>query len=413
MNIPEMQFRSISTLLIQRIVGLAAVSFMLLGGMHAWFEYHRTKEHFERSMQMMAVNSEQNLANAIWDIDRDVVNKHVLWLSGLPEIAYVKVHAQITGQSFEAGEEMPSTPATVALPIMPPDGQAMPLGRLELWSDSSFFFKLMAESTLRILLGYVLLTLSICLLVAWVMRRELRKPLSQIARFAAALKPNELGTPLKLERPLRKQSDEIDLVIQGFAQLQGDLRRYIDNLDQLVADRTQKLQLLVEEVQRLSMMDALTGAFNRRALEERLPAEIERSLRYERPLSVVFVDIDHFKSINDTYGHGVGDAVLREVAARLHSQLRSQVDWLARYGGEEFLVVMPETRVDDAGEIATRLAQRLRGQKVNVQGHDLSITASFGVAQLKDWETQSALLERADQMLYEAKHAGRDCVKVG
>jgi PleD family two-component response regulator len=95
-------------------------------------------------------------------------------------------------------------------------------------------------------------------------------------------------------------------------QLQGDVRSHIDNLDGLVADRTQKLEVLVDEVKRLSLTDALTGCFNRRALDERLPSELERSLRYGRPLSLVFVDIDHFKAINDQHGHGVGDIVLRK-----------------------------------------------------------------------------------------------------
>ena len=244
------------------------------------------------------------------------------------------------------------------------------------------------------------------------MQRELRWPLSQIARFAAALKPNELATPLQLQRPQRRQSDEIDLVIRGFHQLQEDLRSYIDNLDQLVVDRTQKLELLVEEVKNLSLMDALTGCYNRRALDERLPAEQERSQRYARPLSVVFVDIDHFKSINDQYGHGVGDEVLREVAVSLQTSLRSQVDWVARYGGEEFLVVMPETDVHSALESTQRLAEGIRNCTIAVQGAALHVSASFGIAQLRKGETMKTLLARADEMLYLAKKEGRDCARM-
>ncbi|MEG0121359.1 MAG: GGDEF domain-containing protein, partial [Pseudomonas sp.] len=190
-------------------------------------------------------------------------------------------------------------------------------------------------------------------------------------------------------------------VIQGFQQLQEDLRRYIDNLDQLVADRTQKLEVLVEEVQRLSRMDALTGCFNRRALDERLPAEIERGLRYGRPLSLVFVDIDHFKRINDTHGHGVGDMVLREVVQRLQSHLRNQVDWAARYGGEEFLLVMPETTAQEALDIALRLAERVRAEPVLAQGLTLQVTASFGIAQMRDGESMQDVLGRADATLYQ------------
>src|SRR5690606_22543076 len=112
--------------------------------------------------------------------------------------------------------------------------------------------------------------------------------------------------------------------------------------DQTVEERTRQLNDLVNEIQRLSITDALTGCYNRRLIEQRLPAEMERSRRYRRPLAVVFVDIDHFKPINDRWGHAAGDEVLREIGRRLLGAVRSQIDWIARYGGEEFLIVLPE-----------------------------------------------------------------------
>lgn len=406
------RFRSISTLLIQRIVLLAVACLMVLGGVHAWVEWQHEQQNFERSMRRLADNSMRSLATSLWDIDANAVRNQVAWVAALPEVAHVHVRVNATGEKFMAGRDTMQTPPTLSLQIMPPDGQSTPLGVLEIWSDTRYALSVMAQSTLRVVFGYVLFTVLICLMVAWVMRRELRQPLSQIARFAASLKPNELATPLRLQRPRRGQPDEIDMVIQGFQQLQQDLHRYIHNLDELVADRTQKLEVLVDEVKRLSLMDALTGCFNRRALDERLPPEIERSRRYGRPLSVVFVDIDRFKSINDQHGHGVGDAVLREVAGRLQSHLRGQVDWVARYGGEEFLVVMPETAAHDALDSAMRLADCLRSAPVVTQGMDLQLTASFGIAQLREGESVKALLQRADAMLYRAKAEGRDCARM-
>ncbi|MEG2046819.1 MAG: diguanylate cyclase [Comamonas sp.] len=406
------RFRSISTLLIQRIIWLSIGCLLVLGGLHAWVEFRHEQQNFERSMRMLADNSMRNLSMALWDIDPKAVREQVNWMGALPEVAHVQVKVQATGERFMNGQDVKNVPATVSVQIMPPDGQAIPLGVLEIWADPQYFLSIMAQSTLRVTFGYALFTLLICAMVAWVMRRELRQPLSQIARFAAGLKPNELATPLRLHRPHREQSDEIDLVIQGFQQLQGDLRSYIDNLDQLVADRTQKLEVLVDEVKRLSLMDALTGCFNRRALDERLPSELERSLRYDRPMSLVFVDIDHFKAINDQHGHGVGDIVLREVASRLQSHLRSQVDWVARYGGEEFLVVMPETTVQEALESSQRLADVVRTKPVLAQGMALQVTASFGIAQLREGETLHSLLERADSMLYQAKADGRNCARM-
>ena len=405
-----MRFRSISTLLIQRIVWLSLGCLLVLGGLHVWMDLRHERQNFERDMRRLADNGMRTLSMALWDIDHQAVRQQVDWMGGLPEVGHVHVKALTTGEKFMSGQAMQTTPATVSVQIMPPDGQNIPLGVLEIWADPRYFVQLMLRSSLRVATGYTLFTLLICAMVAWVMRRELRVPLSQIARFAAGLKPNELATPLHLQRPARDRTDEIDQVIQGFQQLQEDLRRYIDNLDQLVADRTHKLEVLVEEVKRLSLMDALTGSFNRRALDERLPAEIERCLRYGRPLSLVFVDIDHFKRINDQHGHGVGDIVLRAVAQRLHGHLRSQVDWVARYGGEEFLLVMPETTLQEAGETAHRLAQQVRSEPVLAQGLALQVTASFGVAQMREGETMQDVLGRADSLLYRAKSEGRDRV---
>lgn len=408
----HLRFRSISTLLIHRIVWLALGCLLVLGGLHAWVEFRHEQQNFERSMRMLADNSMRMLSNSLWDIDPKAVREQVAWMAALPEVSHVQVQVQATGEKYAAGPPVNNTPATVSVRIMPPDGQDIALGVLEIWADSQYFLTIMAQSTLRVAFGYVLFTILICVMVAWVMRRELRQPLSQIARFAAGLKPNELATPLRLQRPHRERPDEIDLVIHGFQQLQEDLRRYIDNLDQLVADRTQKLEVLVDEVKRLSLMDALTGCFNRRALNERLPAELERSLRYGRPVSVAFVDIDSFKAINDQHGHGVGDVVLREVALRLQNNMRSQVDWVARYGGEEFLVVMPETSAQDAMESAQRLADFIRSRPVQTQGLALQVTASFGISQLREGESMEDLLERADGMLYQAKADGRNCVRM-
>ena len=406
------RFRSISTLLIQRIVWLSLGCMLALGGLHAWIEFRHEQASFERSMRLLADNSMRNLSMALWDIDPKAVREQVDWMGALPEVAQVQVQALATGEKFSSGRNVRDVPATVTVQIMPPDGQAIALGVMEIWADPQYFLSTMAQSTLRVTLGYALFTLLICVMVAWQLGRELRQPLSQIARFAAGLKPNALSKPLQLQRPQRAQSDEIDLVVQGFLQLQGDLRSYIDNLDGLVADRTQKLEVLVDEVKRLSLMDALTGCLNRRALDERLPSELERSLRYGRPLSLVFVDIDHFKAINDQHGHGVGDIVLREVASRLHTHLRSQVDWVARYGGEEFLLVMPETTAREALESAQRLADFVCASPVLVQGMALEVTASFGIAQLRGRETLSSLLGRADSMLYQAKADGRNCIRM-
>lgn len=160
-------------------------------------------------------------------------------------------------------------------------------------------------------------------------------------------------------------------------------------------------------IRELLLTDPLTGVANRRHLEEFLEREAARARRYGAVLSVVMIDIDYFKRINDTYGHDGGDAVLQATARILGSYVRN-VDLLARYGGEEFILVLPETTADEAARLAERI--RLNLQRTPIAPLPQPITASFGVAALDAAGSVRSLLKRADEALYQAKGGGRNRV---
>ncbi|MSM38328.1 MAG: diguanylate cyclase [Geobacter sp.] len=183
-----------------------------------------------------------------------------------------------------------------------------------------------------------------------------------------------------------------------------------------IIDLERSLQRSLEEIKRLSLTDALTGVFNRRYLDDRLLQELKRAYRYERPLSIAMLDIDHFKLVNDRYGHQAGDTVLKICAAQVGESIRGEVDWLARYGGEEFVVVLPETDLNGALIVAERLRKLISGLVISDVGHDIRITASFGVASHTPWQQDLAidseqLIRVADACLYQAKQNGRNLVK--
>ena len=170
--------------------------------------------------------------------------------------------------------------------------------------------------------------------------------------------------------------------------------------------------MLHREAQRLSVTDPLTGAGNLRHMTTTLAREVERATRFQRPLSVLLLDLDFFKNVNDTYGHTVGDAVLRELARRLASCVR-EVDVVARYGGEEFVVVTPETDIDGAERLAGRICEAVREDPFVVGADVVRVTVSIGIASLPRHGTASGdLVRAADEGLYAAKHAGRDCFRV-
>ena len=161
------------------------------------------------------------------------------------------------------------------------------------------------------------------------------------------------------------------------------------------------------ELEAISRTDALTGLPNRRHLHEQLASTAAASRRRESPMAVLMVDVDHFKSVNDRFGHDAGDVVLKEVAATLHSACRGE-DVAGRWGGEEFLIVAGTTAIDGASVLAERVRRAIASAPVQVGDGTLEITASIGVA--AGCGEVDDLLRRADAALYEAKHSGRNRV---
>ena len=167
---------------------------------------------------------------------------------------------------------------------------------------------------------------------------------------------------------------------------------------------------LFQEVKKLSTIDPLTGLYNRRHFNASAELEFQRVLRYDLPLSAIMMDIDHFKRVNDSYGHAVGDKVLVEVAAVCMRGLRS-MELHARYGGEEFCFLLPETALKGAFNLAERLRTDVAGLHFDSDKENFTVTASFGVAErLAGKDSIDNLLKRSDQALYEAKRGGRNRV---
>jgi two-component system cell cycle response regulator len=162
----------------------------------------------------------------------------------------------------------------------------------------------------------------------------------------------------------------------------------------------------------LAVTDQLTGLHNRRYMTGQLGALVNRAIRGGDPVSALMIDIDHFKKINDGFGHDIGDEVLREFAVRLASNVRA-IDLPCRYGGEEFMVIMPDTKLEDAERIAERIRRHVAGSPFRVPGgsEPLSVTISIGVATTAGaGDTAEALLKRSDEAVYAAKAAGRNTV---
>ncbi|MBU4528030.1 sensor domain-containing diguanylate cyclase [Hoeflea sp.] len=180
----------------------------------------------------------------------------------------------------------------------------------------------------------------------------------------------------------------------------------------MVRDISERI-MLQNELVRLASADPLTGQLNRRAFLESFEREWSRALRYKSGLSLLMLDIDHFKHVNDAYGHDVGDQVICRVAELVRSSLRD-LDILGRWGGEEFIAVLPHTEIRAARSLAERIRETIAGQSLEAEGHKpFSVTVSIGLAEIGAGGTaHQQMIKFADNALYEAKNAGRNQVVI-
>ena len=204
----------------------------------------------------------------------------------------------------------------------------------------------------------------------------------------------ELGINDYLVRPIDRQ----ELLARIATQIRR--KRYTD-----------RLRDAVQQTIEAAVTDGLTGLHNRRFMATHMEQALEQAQRHGRPLSLLIADMDHFKSVNDTYGHDAGDAVLRELADRIRGSIRG-ADLACRYGGEEFVVIMPDTDMEAAGIVAERIRSRVAGQPFLLpDGRTLPRTISIGIGSLMTGsDTCETVLKRADGALYEAKEGGRNRV---
>ena len=192
-----------------------------------------------------------------------------------------------------------------------------------------------------------------------------------------------------------------------FDESQQKIQQLTDRIHQM-EKQSEDLQKDVEKHRELALKDALTGMWNRQALNEELEKEFARWQRYQTSFSLVVWDLDHFKQINDKYGHAAGDKVLKTFAQTFMKATRD-TDFVARFGGEEFVGIFPETKLNDALSLANKIREKVASSKFHYQGEPVPITASAGIATVHDDDTIDSLLQRADKMLYTAKSKGRNC----
>jgi len=232
----------------------------------------------------------------------------------------------------------------------------------------------------------------------------------KINRYIYIIMVTSLDTKADLVQGLEAGADEYIIKPVHHAELRVRLKNATRILDLEI-----NLKKSLTEISELSIRDALTGAFNRGYMDHQLVQEVKRAQRYVHPLSILMCDLDHFKLVNDTYGHQAGDEVLKEFVKQINLSIRRGIDWVSRYGGEEFLVVLPETDFKGCAVVAERIRQLIALNPIDAFGCEIDVTASFGAVTIAPTESRNIIhmeqfLQLADKCLYQAKESGRNRV---
>lgn len=215
-----------------------------------------------------------------------------------------------------------------------------------------------------------------------------------------------------------RRKDEIGMLSKAFNVMHSTIQRQLKELEshrsmleQEVRERTQELEVANKKLDQISRTDELTGLPNRRDMNETIAHEIDRCQRNNKPFCFIFIDIDHFKSINDTYGHACGDVVLKSVAQTVRGLLR-KYDVFARYGGEEFLTLLPETDLEGAAIVAERFRNKIQMMEVHYADYTIKVTVTLGVSRFDHRLGADRSIQLADKALYQGKEDGRNRVVV-
>lgn len=247
---------------------------------------------------------------------------------------------------------------------------------------------------------------------------ELRETLIDVREFLLALSVGDLSRSISrkgylagalkaLHSSLRHLTWQTGVIASGdFTQKVDFMGEFSDSFNAMVRQLCDTMQ----QLEKASRTDPLTGINNRGYFIQLLTAEMDRSYRYDRAFSILMIDLDHFKKINDALGHAAGDVALRSFATTLQNSGLRDCDFCGRIGGEEFAIVLPETTLDQASLPAERIRCKLAEAPVTYSEASFVVTASIGVSQYMPGDTVESLLSRADQAMYKAKEEGRNRV---
>lgn len=394
------------------ILAISAVMALMATSVQLFFDYRRDVSDLEQGMHYIEQNQLPGLADAAWNFNAAGLRLQLDGIGRSPWVAGAIVrYGPSQSAELTTGEVRFDGRTIFEFPLQ---RNAVVVGKIYIAPNLQVLYGRTMDRIAVVLatqgVKSLVISISILLLTAAMITRHL----TQMAAFAKSFEPGKDFKPFALRRDPRTPSDELTVLADG---LNDAYRRlytahefevhHNEILSEEVATRTAQLREAHQALAKVAVTDRLTGLVNRLGLEEAFTREIAAANRDSHPMAVILTDIDKFKSVNDTYGHQIGDTTLQEFAAILVRETRG-ADVIGRWGGEEFLILCPQTSLEEAFLLANRIRASVAAYAFTAVGHK---TSSFGVAAIRGGDTEATLVQRADAALYRAKKSGRNKVE--
>jgi diguanylate cyclase (GGDEF)-like protein len=434
---PPIFDQRLATRLLRIVFGCYFLVTLVVTTVQLTAEYQHAANRLEREIEAMEATFGPGITDALWRFNNDVLRGILSGMNALPTVVGTRVDdaqgklVAASGAIQDAqGRKMTVSSADGALSLaseglfermfsrsfevvhVDQSGERRVIGRWTIYSSRAIILKQVEYGFMLILVNSVIKTLALWFIFVFVINRALGKPLKQLSEFVGQLSIDNLGDKSFVlkdrgRHELHMLAHKLNQMIQSLRSSVEDNGKLYRNLE--VMNRTLEAQVAerTEDLLKLSVTDPLTELYNRRKIDEVLAYEVERTQRYKESLVVIIGDIDHFKAINDRYGHPTGDRVLLAVAEVLRVS-RRVADTVGRWGGEEFMIVCPHTELAGAQVLADSMRQQV---EQIAAGLDEPVHISFGVAMLEPGETAAGVTARADAAMYRAKANGRNRIE--
>ena len=405
--------------LIVLIIAFSSLITLLISAAQLGLEYRELRNDLERTLDGVRLHV-PSMTRSVWDFDEQKIQLTLDALAQLPNIAQVSVVTTDDGKRWSAGNSAGPNAEIHRYPLRQAvAGHDKDIGTLNVVANVDAIYRQVISRAVSIVLGNAIKTFLVALFMAVLFGRLVTSRLEALAgkvrqRLAGVSPTPRATTALTLpggldeldavDWVLERTTEDLAAAVTGMQQLNTELAAQVAEKDAALRER----QAAEEKIEFIALHDSLTGLPNQQLAEDRFGQAIAYADREHAKVGLLFIDLDNFKTINDSLGHGVGDGLIREVATRLRDCVRD-TDTISRRGGDEFLVVLPDLPEPDAtAPILVKLMERLL-DPMDIAGHELQTSASVGVAIYpddgRDFDT---LMKKAETAMYRAKEAGRN-----